>query len=199
MISRRFSRLPEKTGLNPKLLTDSRGSAAVEFAVIAPLMLMIFFGTIEVSTGVAVDRKVGIVARTLSDLTSQANTITTSQLSGIFAAAAAVLMPYYSATDYKAKISEIKIDASGIAKIAWGTATPNETPRSAGDPTPTLPAGLKIANTYLIWGEVSYTYRPPIWYNLLGGQAQPTFTLADNFYTRPRQSTCVLYNTSSCP
>jgi len=52
---------------------DTRGIAAIEFAMIVPLMLVLvlFFGTVEFSTGVAVDRKVTLMARTLSDLTSQ--------------------------------------------------------------------------------------------------------------------------------
>ena len=45
--------------------------AAIEFALIVPLMLVLFFGTVEFSSGVAVDRKVTLMARTLSDLTSQ--------------------------------------------------------------------------------------------------------------------------------
>ena len=36
-------------------------------------MLVLFFGTLEFSSGVAVDRKVTLVARTLSDLTTQQN------------------------------------------------------------------------------------------------------------------------------
>ena len=39
--------------------------------MIVPLMLVMFFGTVEFSSGVAVDRKVTLMARTLSDLTSQ--------------------------------------------------------------------------------------------------------------------------------
>ena len=53
------------------LIGDCRGIAATEFAVIVPIMLVMFFGTVEFSSGVAVDRKVTLVARTLSDLTSQ--------------------------------------------------------------------------------------------------------------------------------
>ena len=41
------------------------------FAFIVPLMLVMFFGTVEFSSAVAVDRKVTLIARTLSDLTSQ--------------------------------------------------------------------------------------------------------------------------------
>jgi Flp pilus assembly protein TadG len=183
------------------LAGDRRGAAAIEFAVIVPLMLMIFFGVVEVSTGVAVDRKVSIVARTLSDLTSQASSVTTSDLTGIFNAASSILAPYYSVNNYKAKISEIKVNSTGVATIAWGAATSNDVARTAGSPATGLPSGLAVANTYLIWSEVSYTYQPPAWHTLLGGAAQPTFTLSDSFYTRPRQSTCVLLNTTggSCP
>ena len=55
-----------------RLSLDTRGVAAVEFVLMLPLMLMIFFGTIQVSTVVAVDRKVSLVARSLSDMISQA-------------------------------------------------------------------------------------------------------------------------------
>jgi len=43
---------------------DRRGIAATEFAVIVPIMLVLFFGTVEFSSGVAVDRKVTLIART---------------------------------------------------------------------------------------------------------------------------------------
>jgi hypothetical protein len=36
---------------------DRSGIAATEFAVIVPIMLVMFFGTVEFSTGVAIDRK----------------------------------------------------------------------------------------------------------------------------------------------
>lgn len=52
-------------------MMDRSGVGAVEFAFIAPLMLVMFFGTIEFSQGVGANRKVTIMARTLSDLTSQ--------------------------------------------------------------------------------------------------------------------------------
>ena len=55
-----------------ELFSDCRGIAATEFAVIVPIMLVLFFGTVEFSSGVAVDRKVTIFARTVSDITSQA-------------------------------------------------------------------------------------------------------------------------------
>lgn len=175
---------------------DRRGSVSLEFAIIAPVMVMIFFGTVEVSTGVAVSRKVGQVARTLSDLTSQAGSVADADLTGIFTAGSAVLYPYYISTNYAARISEIKIDSAGNATLPWTKTTGTAPP---GTSLSSLPAALKTPNTYLIWSSVIYTYRPVIWVDRLTNNTQPTFTITDDFYSRPRQSTCVLYNTTTCP
>src|ERR1700759_3156562 len=76
------------------LIADCRGVAATEFAVVVPIMLVLFFGTVEFSSGVAVDRKVTLMARTLSDLTSQNISVTDTQLTNIFNASTGIMTPY---------------------------------------------------------------------------------------------------------
>lgn len=171
---------------------EEAGASAVEFAIILPMMLVLFFGTVELSNGVAVDRKVTLTARTLSDLVSQASTISDNDLTNSFAASSAIMTPY-SAGPVKAVISEVKVDASGVATIAWSKSS-NATARAAGSSVPNLPTALAVPGTYLIWSEVSYTYTPVVGYVLKTG-----LTLNDQFFTRPRQSACVLYNQTSCP
>ena len=46
-----------------RLARDNRGNSAIEFAMIVPLMLVMFFGIIEFSSAVAVDRKISLVSR----------------------------------------------------------------------------------------------------------------------------------------
>jgi general stress protein CsbA len=88
-------------------LRDRSGIAATEFAVIVPIMLVMFFGKVEFSSGVAVDREVTLVARTLSDLTSQSSTaVDDNYLQNVFTAGIAILSPY-SATPAQATLSEI--------------------------------------------------------------------------------------------
>jgi hypothetical protein len=58
----------------------------------------------------------------------------------------------------------------------------------------TVPTALKVDGTYLIWSEVSYTYVPAVGYVM----AKTGVTLSDLTYTRPRQSSCVMYKTASC-
>jgi Flp pilus assembly protein TadG len=193
------------------LTKDRRGVAAIEFAMIVPIMLVLFFGTVEFSSGVAVDRKITLTARTLSDLTSQSlaspATLVDSDLINVFTASTSILYPY-SPTPTKAQLSEIYVDSNKIAKIQWskaGVVTSASSPatlttstRTAGDVvTPTVPVALLIPQTYLIFSEVSYLYTPTIGYVM----AKAGVNLSDVEFTRPRQGTCVLYNNVplNCP
>src|ERR1700755_649992 len=96
------------------LWRNRSGVAATEFAVIVPLMLVLFFGVVEFSTAVAVDRKVTIVARTLSDLVSQNTAVTDAQFTNFFNAGNAVMsqyaLPPYSAATLHSTISELFVD-----------------------------------------------------------------------------------------
>ena len=91
------------------LFGDLSGLAAAEFAIIVPVMLVLFFGTVEFSSGVAVDRKVTLVAQTLSDLTSQ-NTGGHRYRADQLLPAGAAIMPPYSATPLKSTITELYVD-----------------------------------------------------------------------------------------
>src|SRR3954467_1917794 len=102
-----------------ELCRDRRGIAATEFAVIVPIMLVMFFGTVEFSSGVAVDRKVTLMARTLSDLTSQSTTVSDTDLTNFFPATAAVMTPY-AATPTNSTITELYVDPITLtARVQW--------------------------------------------------------------------------------
>lgn len=178
---------------------DRRGLAAVEFAMILPVMLVLFFGTVEFSSGVAVDRKVTLMARTLSDLVSQSTSVADTDLTNFFSASVGIMTPY-DATPTKAQLSEIYVDANKVAKVKWTKAatiasgatqaTLTTSTRTSGqDVTSVIPAALLIPNTYLIFSEVSYTYQPAVGYVM----AKTGINLSDVAYTRPRQSQCVFY------
>ncbi|RTE90399.1 pilus assembly protein [Bradyrhizobium sp. LVM 105] len=186
-------------------VADTRALAATEFAVIVPLMLVMFFGTVEFSSAIAIDRKVTLIARTLSDLTSQSTTLADADMQNTFTASISIVMPY-DATLVKGSISQIYIDANSIATVQWskaGTiasgatqATLATSGRKAGDKvTNEIPSTLLIPSTYLILSEASYTYTPSVGYVL-----KSSIPLRDLSYTRPRQATCVQYNNvpSSC-
>ena len=168
------------------LARDNSGIAATEFAVIVPIMLVMFFGTVEFSSGVAVDRKVTLIARTLSDLASQSTSVADSDMTNFFAASFAILTPY-SSTPTQATLSELYVDPSSlVARVQWSKGS---SPRGQSSHV-TIPSQLAVAGTYLLFSEVSYLYTPTIGYVMAKGGV----TLSDVSYTRPRQSTCVYYS-----
>jgi Flp pilus assembly protein TadG len=181
------------------LWRDCSGIAATEFAIIVPLMLVLFFGVVEFSTAVAVDRKVTLTARTLADLVSQNTTTTTAQVTSYLGFGTLVMSQYaqapYSATTLHSTVSELFVDPnSHTAKVQWSNGY-------AARPTSqvvTIPTALNVDGSYLIFSEVSYLYTPTIGYVMASGGVN----LSDVAYTRPRQSLCVLYNAvanSPCP
>lgn len=164
-------------------VADTRGVSAVEFAMILPLMLSLYIGSIEVSNGVATSRKLGATARTLADLVSQSTTVTNADMTNIFSASSAVMTPYPETT-LTAVVTAVNIDANGVAKVAWSDGK-NTAARSVNSAV-TLPAALAVPNTQLIWSELKYTYTPAIGYVVTGN-----INLSEQSFVRPRQGNAV--------
>jgi len=165
------------------LASDERGVSAVEFAMLLPLMLTLYLGAVEISQGIGADRKVTLTARTICDLVSQVQSISDADMTNALNASSAVMAPF-PVSNLKVTVSSVKIDATGKATIAWSDSL-NGTARAVGS-TVTLPSALNIANTYLIWSEAQYNYKPVIGYVVTG-----SLTLKDQIYMRPRLSDLV--------
>jgi len=162
---------------------DTGGIAAVEFAMLLPLMLALWLGAVELSQGIAADRKATLATRTIADLVSQVTTVNNTDMTNSLNAASAVMAPF-SVGNLKVTVSSVTIDGNGKATIAWSD-TLNGTARAKGS-TVTLPAALNVPNTSLIWSEVQYAYKPTIGYIVSG-----TINLKDQIFMRPRLSDSV--------
>jgi Flp pilus assembly protein TadG len=162
------------------LAGDERGISAVEFALLLPLMVTLYLGVVELSQGIAADRKVTLTARTVADLVAQVSSTSTSDMTNSLNAAGAVMAPF-STNNLKVTVTSVSIDANNKATVAW-SCTLNGTKRAVGA-TVSLPSALNVASTSLIWSEVSYTYKPTI-----GGRGSPTRSRALRVADpRPRQ------------
>jgi Flp pilus assembly protein TadG len=171
-----------------KFRTHERGVAAIEFAMLLPLMLILYLGCIEITTGVAIERKVTLTARALADLSSQFTAIAKSDMTNILNAASDIIAPYPSA-QLVAVVSELSINAQGQAVVVWSSAY-NGTARTAGS-TVTVPTSLATPNSYLLLGEAQYSYAPGLGKSVVGN-----LTLSNTIYMRPRQSNSVAFNNS---
>ena len=192
------------------LLNDRSGLAAIEFAFVFPMMVVMYFGVVELSSAIAVDRKATQVARTLSDLTSQSVSVADADLINFGQAAKAIMTPY-PPSPLIFSITEVYVDkTTAVARVQWSKALTIDTsgnvviaataPHNVGDVV-VLPPGLVVAKakgTYVIWSEVSYKYTPTVGYVL----ASTGITFRDAAFTRPRLTLCVVYPTggpTACP
>ena len=179
---RAFSRLRAFAG-------GQSGMAAVEFAVILPFMLTAYLGGIEFGDGVAIDRKVAITTRSVADLASRFTQIKDADMASILGASSTIIAPYPT-TPLAVTVSQVTVDARGVATVGWSDANSNGSPHAKGSGV-TLPGTLATPNTSYIWGEVSYVYTPTLGYALTG-----SWTLKNQIFMSPRESSCVQRNIS---
>jgi Flp pilus assembly protein TadG len=100
-------------------------------------------------------------------------------MTDILKAGSAIMAPY-STSPMKITISCISIDGSNNATVKWSESW-NGGPKRSGNIT--VPPALQVANTQLLFSEVTYDYKPIIGYAISG-----TLTLSDTMYMSPRIS-----------
>lgn len=142
------------------------GVAAVEFALILPIMLLVYIGSVEASALISADRKVQNVSGSVGDLVARAKErLTAAELQDYVRVAAGIMAPYESA-QLEQIITEVRVDANGRATVQWSRGFDHENPKpSIARATNTLyplpPAVVEIArNQYVIVAETRYKYRP---------------------------------------
>ncbi|MFK5979590.1 MAG: pilus assembly protein [Rhizobiaceae bacterium] len=147
---------PRTMALIKRFKQEVAGVAAIEFAIIAPIMILLFFATIEVSTALSVDRKLARVSSTLGDLITQSQTLTQADLDNIMDAASFVMTPY----DHTLGIIVTQISiSSGAATVDWSRAYGTGIALAPNTPY-TVPAKIMDDDTYLVSAKVIATHTP---------------------------------------
>lgn len=197
-----FAKLYTLRTASREFWTSRKATALVEFAFVLPVMVVMYFGTIEITQSVIAKRKLNIAISALADLTARAKTVSSSDMSDTFGAAASIMAPA-NVTGMQMRISSIIVYPAGNSCVDWSLAQ-NMTALTAGASFQ-APAALTtvpslVARDYIV-AEGYYPYSP-ITHNLITG----TITLHEGpTYLVPRQSDRVLADTtiqtpaSKCP
>ncbi|MGL4490594.1 MAG: TadE/TadG family type IV pilus assembly protein [Rhizobiaceae bacterium] len=174
-----------------RLSNDNRGVAAIEFAFIAPLLITLYLGTLEVSGALQMNKKVSRAASSTGDLIAQldANMVNKANVDAILRIGKAITQPY-SLTQPKITVTGIKIDNLGSPKISWSRQVNDITfskPYLAGAIV-NVPAKVKIADTFLIKVEASIEYRTLTSWSIAkaSGQTYGKIDMSEVFFLRPR-------------
>jgi Flp pilus assembly protein TadG len=163
-----------------------RGVSAVEFALVAPVMVAMLFGAVEASLAVTVDRKVTIAASTVGDLVAQDATVDCNRLKTIFNTTRTVFQPY-SGTQASIHVAHLKLDGT-TPKVEWSVVVDNlgncaVSPSFPLNSTVAVGADLFATNGGLVVGFVQYAYT-----SVGTSFFAPNITMSERFFLRPRQS-----------
>jgi len=166
------------------LREDCAGFSAIEFALVMPVMLALYFGIVELVQTVMADWQVAEVSSTVTNIVTQYTTISASTQMPDVLGASSQIMASYSTAKGGIVVSCITIDNSGNATVTWSQAL-NATPRTTGAAM-ALPAALDIPNTTLILGEANYSFSPIVDFLGMG-----PFPLSSSVYMSPRNATTI--------
>ncbi len=171
--------------------SDKRGVAAIEFAMIVPIMLALFIGSIEFSQAITVDRRITQIASSTADLVAREKTISDVQLGNVMDIAKVLMQPY---TTSPLRITLTSVGANiGVATrtgVCWSYNFQGGAATYAKGQSYTLPAGIVDAGGSVVVAEVLYNYTPLIFSTYMPGIT----TLKDKFFLKPRISSQIQHN-----
>lgn len=159
------------TAFLPRVATGSRaaafaastgGVAAVEFALVLPVMVALLLGMSEVTLGVNIDRKLSLLSRSLADLSSRTKEMSKSDLDDVFKAASVIMQPY-NAAQMKMVVTSMKVEKVGsnlVGKVAWSCPRGTGAAAKPSNVNYTVPSGFQTENTYYMVIETALPYTP---------------------------------------
>jgi len=162
-----------------RLARDRRGLAALEFALIAPMMVTVLFASIELTELLSCNRRTENTAASVADVISRDTVVTDDEMTDLWTAANALMFPN-STTPMQMRVSSVQVISAAEARVLWSEGHNGMAPRAEDSPI-TMPAGMMIPGTSVILAETKYRYEPPI-----GIFLKLAFDLDHKEYRRPR-------------
>jgi len=158
-----------------RMAADRKGAAAVEFALIFPILFVLNIGAAEALQVYQVQRNVAHMAAVMADITAQSRTVTDPELQDILSASISIIHPFPKTT-LQQRVTSLTANASGTVAQDWSAKKDY-----SGTVAASVPPGYLGANESVIVTDVVYDYAPTF-----------GFFLPDNIrftrhaYARPR-------------
>lgn len=168
------------------LARDSKGAGAIEFAILFPVLVMLYIGAFEITIGLSVSKRLTRAAGTVADLVTQQQSVTKSTLAQMPSVATAIFVPYNN-TSLTLKITGITIDASANAKVLWSWAQDGTAPYAKNTAVSNVPSDMKTASSFLVRTELSIPYTMFLFAPNFLPDGMRTITISRSYFYRQRQ------------
>ncbi len=172
-----------------RLKADTKGVAAVEFALILPLLVALYVGTIEVSFLVEANQRVTTTTSSLGDLVARTPEVDYCEVDNIFDAARMIIRPETEAELQMRLTSIVEDDDTGDAVVEWSQGRAGLTAFAAGTVLE-IDENVLPASGSVIMAEVNFTHKSLFHYNGPFFEDKPISDtpFSQRYYLRPRES-----------
>ena len=146
-------------------IKDNRGSAAIELAIILPMMMTLFLGVVEISNFVLINQRTEKMTHTIADVVAQGETITIAEMDNILSATSEIMKPFPFNERGHVIITAVHREPNDTPKVAWqyeggGTLTnANSNFGSQGFNSPLPPGFILNEKETVIIAEVYYAHQ----------------------------------------
>lgn len=169
-------------------LKDERGVSAIEFAMVAPLLIMAYLGLAELTLGMMASRRTSHLAATIGDLAAQSESLSDSNITDLWAIGTSMLQPF-STTPLKMRLTEVTMNTSNKAVVVWSKGK-GLSDLTAGTVITAITTSQISQGEYLMMTEVQYQYTSPF------GDFMPELfpdqrNFKEVFYHHPRNGAAV--------
>lgn len=167
-----------------RLKEDRAGMGAVEFALLVPMLIVVYLASFELTMGLSVNKKVSSATSTVADLVTRQKNVDKAFLAAMGDVAKAIFAPY-GTSGLSLKITGIKIDATSKSTVAWSWANNGVAPYTSGNAIG-VPSGMLSPDTFLVHTELSVPHELLMYLPNFSGSEIKYITLAKDFYFRQR-------------
>ena len=137
------------------------GLAALEFAIVAPILILLFFGVVESADALARNRQVTLAVNTLVDLASQETKLLTSDADDLFGGVEQIIDD--DGAPIVIRLISVINDPEGNPIVHWSRDNEGGEPYAKGDDYENLPAATLIdSGSSILVAEISYAYSSSI-------------------------------------
>jgi Flp pilus assembly protein TadG len=168
---------------------DRRGVSAVEFALIAPVLVLLYCGLAELTQATMAQRRLSNIASSIGDLVAQSTQLSDASRTDIFTIGNTIMAPY-STTTLRMCLVSVSSDATGKDTVDWSensNSYANCPAKGTVLASGVVPVGVLPASQSVIMAKASYGYSSPIKLVL-----PSTLNFYRTYYLRPRKSETVI-------
>ena len=170
-----------------RVIADDRGVAVVEFALILPVLVLLYAVGFEVCQAATVNRKLTDTTAEIANLTSQYTKVSKSDIASVMNASSETMTPF-SNGDLALVVSQISMDVNGKASVTWSEAYLNGVPFKGNPLTtpPKAPPSFVTPSSSYIVVQSTYAYTP-----IIAGSFMAPMTLSNQSFMLPRDAASI--------